>query len=244
MSITGMSSLIGYTRLHVAHLSARAVLDERDRRLALRTGENFEQFRVDRHVEDYMTPPGFCGTIHAYEARSPRRGAHHFDPPLDHAAAQTAPASPANIAEAYAQFLLGHRLEEDDDNDGAIAAYKRAMELDPIAPRTSPGAARRPVSAAEQDRGGDGERAGQALKIAPANSEANRVLGIVYAALSESSGPADAARARRRQPRQGDSTPRARGRASRRRHRRSERPRDAGARATSATARSTRRSRC
>ena len=36
-------------------------------------------------------------------------------------------------AEAYEQFLLGHRLEENDDDAGAIAAYKRAMELDPQA---------------------------------------------------------------------------------------------------------------
>ena len=49
----------------------------------------------------------------------------------------------------------------------------------------------------------------QALKIAPANREANRVLGTVYAALSESSQDrrraAAARRQRRREPREGDS---------------------------------------
>ena len=47
------------------------------------------------------------------------------------AAAQTSPTSPAKAAEAYAQFLIGHRLAENDDEAGAIAAYKKAMELDP-----------------------------------------------------------------------------------------------------------------
>ena len=42
-------------------------------------------------------------------------------------------ASPDKIADAYAQFLLGHRFEENEDETSAIAAYKRAMALDPIA---------------------------------------------------------------------------------------------------------------
>jgi hypothetical protein len=39
--------------------------------------------------------------------------------------------SPDALADAYAQFLLGHRFEENEDETSAIAAYKRAMELDP-----------------------------------------------------------------------------------------------------------------
>ena len=51
------------------------------------------------------------------------------------AGAQTAqtPPPPRNVAEAYAQFLIGHHLDETDDEAGAIAAYTRAMELDPAA---------------------------------------------------------------------------------------------------------------
>lgn len=87
------------------------------------------------------------------------------------------------LAEAYAQFLIGHHLDQDDDTDGAIAAYKRAMELDPTA-ADIPGElaalylrqnkVQEAMSAAEQ-----------ALKIEPANREGNRVLGVVYAALAE-----------------------------------------------------------
>jgi len=95
----------------------------------------------------------------------------------------SAPTSPDKIAEAYNQFLLGHRLEEKDDESGAIAAFKRAMELDPNAAEIPAELAsvylrqnkvQEAMSAAEQS-----------LKIAPANRDANRVLGTIYAALSE-----------------------------------------------------------
>jgi tetratricopeptide (TPR) repeat protein len=98
-------------------------------------------------------------------------------------AAQPAPAPSDKVAEAYAQFLLGHRFEDDDNFDSAIAAYKRAAALDPTAADITAQLAglylrqnkiQEAMSTAEQ-----------ALKIAPANSEANRVLGVIYAALSE-----------------------------------------------------------
>jgi tetratricopeptide (TPR) repeat protein len=91
--------------------------------------------------------------------------------------------SPDRVAEAYAQFLIGHRLAENNDEAGAIAAYKRAMELDPLASDIPAELAalylqsnkiQEAMTAAEQ-----------ALKVAPANREANRVIGIVYAAMSE-----------------------------------------------------------
>jgi tetratricopeptide (TPR) repeat protein len=111
------------------------------------------------------------------------------------AAAQSAPraprpaaaatASPEKVADAYAQFLLGHRFEENEDETSAIAAYKRAIELDPSA-------AEIPAQLAglylKQSKVQEAMAAAEtAVKIAPANREANRVLGTVYAALSESS---------------------------------------------------------
>ena len=94
-----------------------------------------------------------------------------------------APPPPDKIAEAYNQFLLGHRLEEKDDEAGAIAAFKRAMELDPNAAEI---AAELAGVYLRQNKAQDAMAAAeQALKIAPANREANRVLGTVYAALSE-----------------------------------------------------------
>jgi len=97
----------------------------------------------------------------------------------------TTTASPEKVADAYAQFLLGHRFEENEDEAAAVAAYKRAMELDP-------NAAEIPAQLAalylKQSKVQEAMAAAEtALKIAPANREANRVLGTVYAALAESS---------------------------------------------------------
>src|SRR5262249_20668905 len=101
------------------------------------------------------------------------------------AAAQTASTPAPNVAEAYAQFLLGHHLEEDDDVDGAVAAYKRAMALDPTAADII---AQLAALYLHQNKVQEAmATAEQALKVSPSNSEANRVLGIVYAALAETS---------------------------------------------------------
>ena len=100
-------------------------------------------------------------------------------------ASATAAASPEKVADAYAQFLLGHRFEENEDEASAIAAYTRAMELDP-------NAAEIPAQLAglylKQSKVPEAMAAAEtALKIAPASREGNRVLGTVYAALAESS---------------------------------------------------------
>src|SRR5436305_14270215 len=93
-------------------------------------------------------------------------------------AAAQPPASPANsarVAEAYGQFLLA-RHYEDDNVEAAIAAYKRAIALDPRA-------ADIPAALAAlylRDNRVDEALAAaeQAVKIAPDNREGNRVLGI------------------------------------------------------------------
>jgi tetratricopeptide (TPR) repeat protein len=101
----------------------------------------------------------------------------------DSRAAQPKPATPAMVADAYDQFLLAHRYEADDKIDEAIAAYKRAMALDPLAadvPAELAGLYLRqnkmPEAMASAER---------ALQIAPADGEANRVLGLIYAAMAE-----------------------------------------------------------
>ena len=101
--------------------------------------------------------------------------------------------APDKVADAYAQFLLGHRFEEREDETSAIAAYKRAIDLDPMA-------AEIPAQLAgvylKQSKVQEAMAAAEAsIKIAPDNREANRVLGTVYAALSES-GQDPAARGR------------------------------------------------
>ena len=98
------------------------------------------------------------------------------------AQAQTAAADKG--AEAYAQFLLGRHLETADDIDGAIGAFKRAAQLDPTVPDVPAELAGLYMRQSRLDEAI--AAADQALKIAPANREAHRVLGIVYATLVES----------------------------------------------------------
>ncbi len=89
-------------------------------------------------------------------------------------------AAPATdpIAEAYNEFLRA-RLIEDDDVEGAIAAYKRAMSLDPTAGSI-------PTDLADlylrENRPNDAQvMAEQALSITPTNHKAHRILGTLYA---------------------------------------------------------------
>jgi len=116
----------------------------------------------------------------AADARAGMQGAPRGSRP-----APAAPPSSEKIADAYAQFMLGHRFEENEDETAAIAAYKRAMELDPTAaeiPAQLAGLYLKQSKVQEAMAAADAS-----LKIAPNNREANRVLGTVYAALSESS---------------------------------------------------------
>ena len=94
----------------------------------------------------------------------------------------SASASPS-VGEAYDQYLLGLRLERDDNIEGAIAAFKRAIALDSSAAEVS---AELSALYMRQNRIAEAMTAAeQALKVAPENLEAHRVMGTIYAALSE-----------------------------------------------------------
>jgi tetratricopeptide (TPR) repeat protein len=100
------------------------------------------------------------------------------------AAAQPAQTPVDRVGQAYEQFLLGHRSEKSGKIDAAVAAYQRAMQLDP-------GAAEIPAELGalylRQNRAQDALNAAeQAIKIDPRNAEANRVAGFVYASQVDS----------------------------------------------------------
>jgi tetratricopeptide (TPR) repeat protein len=101
------------------------------------------------------------------------------------AAAQTPPPDAATKSgDAYSQFMLGRHLETTDDIPGAIAAFKRAAQLDP---QSSDVVSELAGLYMRQSRLDEAIAAGeQALKISPGDHEAHRVLGIVYATLVES----------------------------------------------------------
>jgi len=101
--------------------------------------------------------------------------------------AQTPPpasrGAPRQPAEAYLQFLLGRRLEAEGDIDGAIAAQRRAADLDPESAEI-----RAELSGlyARQDQAREAMQwAEAALAIDAGSEEAHRVLGLIYSALAD-----------------------------------------------------------
>jgi tetratricopeptide (TPR) repeat protein len=101
----------------------------------------------------------------------------------------------ARVADAYEQYLLARHLERQDDIEGAVAAYKRAAALDPAAAAVP---AELAALYMRQNRVSEAMSAAeQALRISPATAEAHRVLGTIFAALSDTDvrstrGPAEA----------------------------------------------------
>lgn len=97
-----------------------------------------------------------------------------------------APAAPPT-AQAYFEFMLARRLESQGDATGALAALERARTLDPTAAEILA------EIAGFHARQNDGEKsiaaAERALSIDPNNTEAHRMLGLVYSALVESGAP-------------------------------------------------------
>ncbi len=100
------------------------------------------------------------------------------------AAAAQAPASEQpgidDRAAAYHAFIQGRALEGAGDIDGAVAAFRRAAELDPAAADIW---AELAGLYARRNRADDALEAGRAaLERDPDNEEAHRILGLVYAA--------------------------------------------------------------
>jgi tetratricopeptide (TPR) repeat protein len=95
---------------------------------------------------------------------------------------------PAPSGEAYFQFLLARQLEGAGDLDGAIAALRRAAELDPGAAEVQAELASLLV---RQERYAEAVAAAEAaLARDPDTREAHRVLGLLYAALADRPGTA------------------------------------------------------
>jgi predicted Zn-dependent protease len=99
-----------------------------------------------------------------------------------------APAVPTPLGEAYYLFLEGRELEGRGDVDGAVRAYRRALDL-------APGAA--DVHAelaglyARQGRASESiSEARAAIELDPDNREAHRMIGFVLATIADQRGDA------------------------------------------------------
>jgi tetratricopeptide (TPR) repeat protein len=102
------------------------------------------------------------------------------------AAAQRPAPPPAPATSGY-YFMLARHLENGKKVDEAIDALKKAIELSPESAELR---AELAGVYARQDRAREGlEAAEGALQRDPANREANRILGTIYAALTEQRQP-------------------------------------------------------
>ncbi len=119
-------------------------------------------------------------SLAAPRAAPPQAARPHAEQP----APQSTMPAPEALGRAYDEFLMGRHLEDTGDIDEAIAAYKRAMQVDPKAADVP---AELAALYMRQNRAPDAiAMAQQALAVAPDNREAHRVLGSVYAALADS----------------------------------------------------------
>ena len=101
------------------------------------------------------------------------------------AGAQAAGAPAADTSRYY--FLLGRYYESQGDVDKAIASHKQALSLEPASAEIR---AELAGLYARQDRPAEAvEMAEAALEKDPANREANRIIGSVFAALAEQRQP-------------------------------------------------------
>jgi tetratricopeptide (TPR) repeat protein len=104
---------------------------------------------------------------------------------------QASPAQGTRVAEgpddAPYYFLVGRYLEGEGKVSEAVAAFRRAIELDP---KSAEPRAELAALYARQDKAREAvDQAEDALKVEPKNREANRVLGSVLAALAEQRQP-------------------------------------------------------
>ena len=110
-------------------------------------------------------------------------------PPQATAPAQTVPARPsaAVTGEAYFLFIQGRTLEAKGDLSGAIAAYRKAIDL---APQSGDVRAELAGLYAREGKAAEAiSEAESALKADAANQEAHRILGFVRSALADNVPP-------------------------------------------------------
>src|SRR3954452_20538872 len=104
-------------------------------------------------------------------------------------AVQSPAPPPAGDAQPDAKyyFLIGRYLEGAGKVNDAVAAFKKAIELEP---KSAEPRAELAGLYARQDKAREAlDAAEDALKVGPTNEEANRVLGTVLAALAEQRQP-------------------------------------------------------
>ena len=169
-----------------AALQRSAALHQLDGSLAVGTRQNFEQLGVDGHARTIA----FC-----VKMPLPMRITHAAFISVGAALFLTLPrpAAAQTSAEAYYEFLIARHFEAQGDAKGAQAALEKGVAADP---KSAEVRAELAAFFLRRDAADDAERvAKEALQLDDANSEAHRVLGMLYAARSEDTGRGQAAQA-------------------------------------------------
>jgi tetratricopeptide (TPR) repeat protein len=99
------------------------------------------------------------------------------------AVAPATPSGPDALAEAYFLFVQGRLLESSGNTDGAIAAYRKSLDIVPTA-----GAVYAELASlyARTDRLGEAVQAAEkAIGVEPSNRQAHRLMGFVRTAMAE-----------------------------------------------------------
>jgi tetratricopeptide (TPR) repeat protein len=106
---------------------------------------------------------------------------------------QAAPPPSADaVGQAYFLYLQGRTLDDSEDLAGAAAKYREALTLVPNAAELH---AELAAIAAQQGKYAEAETEGtEALRLAPDNRSAHRVLGLVQASMAQSASPEDTRR--------------------------------------------------
>ena len=102
--------------------------------------------------------------------------------PTGAAQAQSAPPAVSGETAGY-YFLLARYYENTGRASDAVAAYQKALELEP---KSAEIRAQLAALYAREDKAVEAvDTAEEALKYDPGNEEANRILGTIYSILSE-----------------------------------------------------------
>jgi tetratricopeptide (TPR) repeat protein len=164
-------------------LEAGTVPDELYRCLAVRAGENFEEFGIDGHCALRLNSRTITSCVKIV-VMSHMRTACLIVALVTGLVPDLAFAQ--GPADAYFEFLMARRLESEGDNRGALTALERAAAADPNSAEIRAEIASFHL---RRNQRAEAEKAAlAALALDDKNVEANRVLGNLYAAAAEGGG--------------------------------------------------------
>src|SRR6185503_18628180 len=179
ISMTGMSSLMGYTRWHWPHFSAAPFLTRVTGVL------QFGQARISSNSGSSAIHPPQTRTITS-RIKLLLMALHRLVASVlvvGSLAVAAPPAFAQTDSDSYFEFLMARRLEGTGDFAGAQAALDRAVQASPASAELRGQVASFYLRRSQPDEAEKSAKAG--LAIDENNTEAHRALGLVYAGYAD-----------------------------------------------------------